>query len=295
MAAYSIIEDLCSENGLRLTFNYLLPVVRANSTITYGEIADRLRRDLKIKGKVNPRHIGWVADALITRMLKIDDSAPLINVLIVDQITRQPSTGADSYLRKRFDLRGPIGEHRRLILVEREAKKIYTYKGWPSIYRRIFKQNAPAADPTSLVNGTERDGMPPASSNRHYGGPAESDEHKKLKYYVVNHPACIGVTGKPRRAEVEYRLPSGDEVDGFIENDTAAYLIEVKSVRSTEPDFLRGVYQCIKYRAVFRAERVLTPNLRIKAILVTENEPLPKILYLAKQHDVKLVVVPVNR
>jgi hypothetical protein len=49
--AYSIQNDLRSDEGLRHTFGYLLPAVSANATITYGEIAAKLADDLQITGK----------------------------------------------------------------------------------------------------------------------------------------------------------------------------------------------------------------------------------------------------
>jgi len=67
-------------------------------------------------------------------------------------------------------------------------------------------------------------------------------------------------------------LLSGDEVDVFFEATNSADLVEVKSRRSADSDYMRGVYQCIKYRAVFRAQREgTTPDLNIRAILVNPS------------------------
>ena len=90
----------------------------------------------------------------------------------------------------------------------------------------------------------------------------------------------------------EFSLLSGDEIDVVFEHGNAAYLIEVKSVRSNEVDFVRGVYQCVKYRAVFQAQRAsVTPNLAIHAILAVEGEPSGHILALAKNNSVRVKVV----
>lgn len=73
------------------------------------------------------------------------------------------------------------------------------------------------------------------------------------------------------------------------------HLVEVKSVRSTDPGLIRGVYQCIKYSAVFQAQRAgTTPELRITATLVVEKKPPSNIRDLAKRHGVRLAVITVN-
>lgn len=104
---YSLKEDgLCSEDGLRYTFDYLLPVVQAGTTITYGKIAEKLAKDLRINGKVFPTHVGHVVGTLMERILDIDNAAPLINVIVVGQDTGQPGDGIDEFLRNRFHLGG---------------------------------------------------------------------------------------------------------------------------------------------------------------------------------------------
>jgi hypothetical protein len=141
------------------------------------------------------------------------------------------------------------------------------------------------------------DGIPPASSQsgKRFGGAAESEEHRKLKDYVLRHPNEIGAPSPPDDARKELMLLSGDEVDVYIARGGAVHLVEVKSVRSTDPDFVRGVYQCVKYRAVFKAQRAgTTPDLRIVATLVVERQPPSHILDLAKRHSVRLAVITVN-
>jgi hypothetical protein len=76
----------------------------------------------------------------------------------------------------------------------------------------------PIINEASLVDGTEVDGMPPASAKEGppFGGPAESEQHRKLKDYILTHPKLIGAPTNPDRSETELRLLSGDEVDVFI-------------------------------------------------------------------------------
>jgi hypothetical protein len=45
-------RDFLRDAGPEFAMGYLLPRIRARSNITYGEVAERLRRDLDIKGKI---------------------------------------------------------------------------------------------------------------------------------------------------------------------------------------------------------------------------------------------------
>jgi hypothetical protein len=297
---YSLEDDLCSKDGLRYTFDYLLPVVQAGTTITYGEIAEKLAEDLHIDGKVFPVHVGHVVGTLMERILDIDNAAPLINVIVVRQGSDQPSSGADGFLRNRFHLggTGPINGKEKRELVAEAAKAVYASKNLGQIYRRLFDQEPLEASPASLIEGSEADGIPSSSSQsgQRFGGPAESEEHRKLKQYILRHPEKVGASEKPDDARKEFMLLSGDEVDVYIACGNTVRLVEVKSIRSSAPDLIRGVYQCIKYRAVFEAQRVeTTPDIQIIATLVVETDPPLHIRDLAKRHKVRIAVVSVNR
>ena len=64
---------------------------------------------------------------------------------------------------------------------------------------------------------------------------------------------------------------SGDEVDVLFSNGTSFYTVEVKSRRSNQADFTRGIYQCVKYREIKRAEHA-PYKIEVQTILVTEGE-----------------------
>lgn len=88
---------------------------------------------------------------------------------------------------------------------------------------------------------------------------------------------------------------SGDEVDVFFQSGLDSFLVEVKSKRSNDADLERGVYQCIKYRAVFLAQcRTMMPDLKVLPVLVIEVPPPPKIKALAALHKVRIVTLKVN-
>ena len=95
------------------------------------------------------------------------------------------------------------------------------------------------------------------------------------------------------------KLLSGDRVDvvSIMEDRTVA--IEVKSKDSDWFDLRRGVYQCVKYRAVMKAQDIRR-NANVESWLVTECQRRSKSTPLAgvKMHHLMrfspaLAVVPV--
>jgi hypothetical protein len=68
--------------------------------------------------------------------------------------------------------------------------------------------------------------------------------------------------------------------------------VEVKSVRSNEIDLYRGIFQCIKYKALLEAEATCagsTPN--IDALLVSEKALPPEFARHAELLGVKVRVI----
>lgn len=286
-------REKLTTDGLPFAMAYILPVIEATATIRYGEIAARLATDLHIQGRIFSPQIGWVAGSLMDRLHEFDDELPLINVLIVRQGNEQPGSGVDSYLRSWFGVAGPLSPQRKAQLVSRAAQQVYAYPRWREVYRKVFGQAAPPETPSRLPPGTEEDGKTPSGGQR--GGEAESKEHKALKKYVHARPGLVGVEGKPDIAKIEKRLLSFDEVDVFFQRGRKAFVVEVKSRISNAADHERGVYQCIKYRAVFRAQcKKVMPDVDVSAVLVIEETPTPDLKALAALHGVqiKTIVVP---
>lgn len=85
-------------------------------------------------------------------------------------------------------------------------------------------------------------------------GGGEGRAHKKLKEYVKRTPWILGLPRRAARAaECEYGLPSGDSVDVMFCNDGHMIAVEVKPKTSDIGDIRRGLFQCVKYKAVTEA------------------------------------------
>lgn len=162
------------------------------------------------------------------------------------------------------------------------------------LFSEAFSINAPAVpDHSHLEQFTEKDGRPEGWGGR---GGGESQQHKRLKQHVLDNPHCIGIDSRAVQSKFpEQKLLSGDSVDVFFSTDPIAYLVEVKSILSSEDDLKRGIYQCLKYRVVLAAhlEKSFDTN-EVISVLVTEVDLPPDLAKLAKRLGVKTFTIPVN-
>jgi hypothetical protein len=95
------------------------------------------------------------------------------------------------------------------------------------------------------------DGLPIRAG---WGG-GESEAHRALKHYVLDHPELVGAAGD-WLAQVEYPLRSADALDVMFRSARTWVGVEVKSRVSDgdASDYERGIYQVVKYRAVLEAQ-----------------------------------------
>ena len=88
-----------------------------------------------------------------------------------------------------------------------------------------------------------------------HGG--EGEEHKNLKQFIYEHPEVLGIKDVADKS-VEFRLPSGDLLDVyFIKDNGDRVAVEVKPASSPDEDMMRGIFQCVKYKAVLEAVRTV--------------------------------------
>ena len=119
---------------------------------------------------------------------------------------------------------------------------------------------------------------------------AESDEHKALKLWACGHPQKFTHKAKDTTSLVEFPLRSGDRVDVVHRDEESITLIEVKSRRSGEDDIERGVFQCVKYAAVYKAmQKGGARPVTVNAVLLTEKKVSRRLTALAKRLGVTLM------
>lgn len=263
------------------------------SFVTYGAIRDELEYQLGIEN-IFPTQIGHVAGTLMNKILEIDPKAPLINALIT-RPTGLPGEGVGNYFADRYKIDSyrkwdKVSLKKKKELVDTERIKILSYQNWEELNKKLFGPTAKSK--LRKQEGSEEDGISPNGKN--HGGPAESEEHKKLKNWVAAHPQKIGLRKSFGKGVTESPLLSGDTIDVLFEDRNNFVTVEVKSCRSNDEDFRRGIYQCVKYRKVKEAEHF--PNeVRVQAILVTERELNVTLKTRARLLGVKFKCVSVNK
>ncbi|EHL24838.1 hypothetical protein KYG_00952 [Acidovorax sp. NO-1] len=151
----------------------------------------------------------------------------------------------------------------------------------------------------SVGLGTPPTPAAPDSANgkdKRYGwGGGESEEHKQLRLDVLARPELFDLKNT-LLAETEYPLLSGDRLDAFFRTQTRLVGVEVKSIRSGYDDLERGIYQCVKYLAVMRAQAFIHEpagaEIQVMAVLVVQKQLPDDLEELATKLEVKWMVLP---
>lgn len=276
--------------GMEPTLELLLRGVEEGQRVTYGTIADHLAEKLNIP-KVFSTHIGSVAGSLMNRIHADFPHAPLINMLVVNVYNWEPGDGGDEFLAEWFGLSENQLLRSRERYVQQAINEVKAFKEWPEIYTSIFGK--------PLVSGRRSEDYEPdgQGDNPRFGkfGP-ESEDHKRLKKHIRDNPRKIGIKARVSRAKNEAPLLSGDRMDVEFLVGARRIGVEVKSWRSGNADLERGIYQCVKYRAVMIAECGFgADEADCEAVLVTERELPSALASLARQLKVKWHCIKVNQ
>lgn len=261
MSTATISEPISGDKAYQIRARMALPLLvrqaEACTPIVYSDLAEEL-------GMSNPRNLNYVLGSigqsleLLSKAWK--DKVPSIQCLVVNKNTKLPGEGIGWFLVKKEDfVRLPLRMKRDI--VEAELQHIFSYPYWREVLK-VFELEPTTSDFTTLVK----------KGTSFYGG-GESEQHKALKAYVARNPAIIGLgTGTPV-GTTEYFLPSGDSLDVSFYGKKIWVAAEVKSSLSTESDIVRGLFQCVKYRAVMEA--VLLTKSRpqnVRVLLILESK-----------------------
>ena len=166
-------------------------------------------------------------------------NVPTLNCLVQSKKNGVPSYGFE-YVAKRYN---DLSDEEKKALAAAENKKAHDYD-WSWVIDELNLKIIP------FQNNTE----PFIFHKNSKGG--EGAEHKAIKEYVMNHPTSVGIRLVKNR-EKEHPILSGDRVDVYFEcGNKKHYAVEIKPSSSDEADILRGIFQCVKYKAVMDAERV---------------------------------------
>lgn len=200
-------------------------------------------------GMPTPRNLNYVLGSVGTTLIELASDPdlgeiPHIQSLVINQHRRLPGEGFEGFLAERMK------KYQNLSLADKRA---YLDAYWHEVYAYPYWRDVLEACELDPASGGASDIVEKAKTGKSGGG-GEGEEHRALKEYVAEHPGIVGLPSNAR-ATTEAPLPSGDKIDVLFDAPKRLVVVEVKSKISNDVDLARGLFQCVKYRAVMEAER----------------------------------------
>lgn len=252
----------------------------AGQTIYYSEIAEEL-------GMPNPRNMNFVLGAVGTSMVALrkqwSEPVPPIQALVINRATDLPGEGFSAFAPDPEAYRNaPLRVKRQL--AQGLLAHVFAYQRWDDVLAHFGLVPAAAPDLGALSTLADR---------RRLRGAGESAEHIALKQRIGDSPSLAGIPDRVVHVTVEYAFASADTVDLLIETRTELWAVEVKSQISDDPDLLRGIFQCVKYRALLDAESAVERRTKdTRVVLATERLLPPVLRRIALTLGVPVVAIP---
>ena len=237
----------------------ILPILVRQATarqkISYGDLG----KELNLHHRVLRTPLGCIGDTLLELGEQWQEEIPPIQGLVVNQGTGLPGNSVN-FLRRKME------SWEKAAVVKVELEKIFSYpkSKWLDVLEELGLSPAETLNP-----------KPEQPMNRR-GVTGESAAHKRLKDYIAHHPRAVGLNKSLAPGETEYQLPSGDVPDVLFQNTHRCIAVEVKSHISSKDDLKRGLFQCVKYRAILRACRSLEGGTYDADALLAIEGSLPK-------------------
>ena len=293
-------DALAGDSWTKSTARHILPMLvwcaQHGKKISYGQLdAELLRRGLghHVMATVYGHPAGAINDTCIELEAELGEKIPPLGALVVNKGTGIPGTGCDYYMATHLGR----GDASNLTLPERRAmaeetmEEVWRFPKWDEVLsrcgRRPLQGDIPPLHPEAASNAPRKGGWAT--------GP-ESAEHKALKSWVANHPQALNAEIPFGVGRTEWLFASADRADVMFEKEEGSLAVEVKAANCGDAELERGIYQCVKYRALLRAELKAQGRIPNGTSLLVTEERLPSDLQrLADLLDVPVLVAPVQR
>lgn len=278
--------DAWTDEIARLSMPILLSNAPKGRSITYKELAEKIQVVFGVPLPKTFRNYGHPLGKIFRtiRFLWKDwgEPVPPINLLVVNGESGRPGDGAhlinEQYWAQAKDKRGKYLGNEGVLgdIYAYNWFKVADYLGIELLEKYKIEDR-----PVEL---------PPP---RDFAGP-ESIRHKELKLWIKQNPEFLAEGfGIFTSGTNEKLLRSGDRLDVHFSNRHTELAVEVKVQSGSEDYFeaecFRGIFQCVKYREILRAEqRASGRDANAKAALVYQGSFPKEAFRLAK-----LLVVPV--
>lgn len=241
VAVGSLDGDKLYQQRARLALPVLVRQARAEQPIFYGDLADEL-------GMPNPRNLNYVLGAIGNALLDLSAEwareVPPVQALAVNRSTGLPGEGLAWFAPDEADFRKASSKRKRE-LVGAMLQKVYAFDRWDKVLLHFGLSPARLAPPNQPSHPIYDDAA------------GESGEHRRLKEFVARNPQSVGLPRSCPEGELEFIFASADAVDVLFRHGNEWVGVEVKSAKSPKLDLTRGLYQCVKYRALLEATQAV--------------------------------------
>ena len=278
MSTATISEPIVGDKKYQVRARAALPLLvrqaEAGAPVFYSDLAEEL-------GMPNPRNLNYVLASIgqsLERLSKVWKSkVPPIQCLVVNKNTGLPGEGIGWFLVKKEDF-ATLPLRQKRAIVEAELQHVFSYPRWREVLEALELEPA-TSDFTPFVK----------KATASLGG-GESEDHKALKTYIAQNPKVVGLGTNTPTGSTEFPLPSGDSLDVSFNTKKVWVAAEVKSSISAEGDIVRGLFQCIKYRAVMEAVLLMQSRPQnARALLVLESKLPQSLIPLRNMLGVEVV------
>ena len=264
--AESISGDKLYQQRARRALPLLVRQAQAMAPVYYSDLADEL--DMP-----NPRNLNFVLGSIGTAIETLSKEwakpIPPIECLVINKSTGLPGEGVGWFITKTENF-GSLPRRQQRSLVQDALRQVYAFPGWHDVLAALNVHPA-STDFSHFVAK--------ASTFRASG---ESDGHRRLKLFIAAHPEAVGLPKRIAPGATEYALPSGDTTDVLFVDQHDWIAVEVKSAASKVIDVTRGMFQCVKYRAVIEAVQAARSLRQSARAVLALEATLPRDLFALK-------------
>lgn len=183
---------------------------------------------------------------------------PPIQLLVCNERTGRPGDAGLDFVGIKRSQASRMPKKALDAIVRDTHRKIFDFEHWPKVLKLL------GLKPTTLpLPPTEELLTKFKKTEQHPTG--EGDEHKLLKLFLAENPRRIGIPWKGKGI-TEERVLSGDRLDISFRDNETWICVEVKGRHAPDFELIRGMFQCVKYRAALEAQ------LRYEALQGQEQE-----------------------
>ncbi|MDJ0836026.1 MAG: hypothetical protein QNK37_05875 [Acidobacteriota bacterium] len=235
----AVYGDEFTQKQARKVLPILVRQAEAAQIIYYGVLAKEI-------GIPNHRNLNTILVAIGNALSALEkqwqEPVPPLQFLVVNKDTELPGEGVSPFSPDPVVFRKANQEKRRRIQ-DKILEKVYDYPKYSELLSFFGLER-------NRIEWREKKEL--CGDHYKYGSGGEGPQHQALKNHIAQNPGSVGLTTK-KPGIIEYGFPSQDAIDVMFCNGKNWTGVEVKPYTSDDADLERGLFQCIKYRALAEA------------------------------------------